>query len=215
MLLVAALTGCGSARTGPAPSDASIDAPPDAPRDAGLDAPREPSCAVDAGPIAPSCDVVDPTSFGDCGERIGAAFDGTTCVEVTGCPCDGGRCTPFGTVEECARDCAAAGRCRIDVLSDLSYAGGDHCGFCDRLGLCFDATDDPTSRVEPVMPRSTPTCAPGGGTDPFRCRDETWECVLRNHEGSGVTFVDPPEHQEICAASLLPGFVGWYCGIYL
>ncbi|MFB6372818.1 MAG: hypothetical protein ABEN55_06835, partial [Bradymonadaceae bacterium] len=62
------------------------------------------------------CPVQRADAFGDCGNTAGAVFDGTRCVDVSGCECDSGRCPAFDSVEECARQCGRAGECRAERM---------------------------------------------------------------------------------------------------
>lgn len=174
--------------------------------DAGDESER-PACA----PVVPSaCVIVDPDAYGDCGELVGFGFDGTSCVEVIGCPCElGAECHVFDTKTECATICAAEGYCKADALRGATRAAamcqGFDCG--DGLAVCVSAEVDPSKELEVLLPdlgdvecgqgneQQFPCAvAPGG-----ECQDGDWCCTPSQSFG---VFPNEPNH-ELCATTLL------------
>jgi hypothetical protein len=166
------------------------------------------SCPVQVDAGLPPCLAVDPISYGDCGLPLGAAFDGSECVEVTGCECTGPGCPSFTTTGECAVACAAAGFCRDDKkilagMSELSVGT-----FCDALYACFDGDVDPSSRFASYLPRLLYRCRQSG-----YCSRDAWGCSARGG-GSGL-YVDESLCLEVCAATLLPEVTRVSCEVEL
>ncbi len=59
----------------------------------------------------PDCRAVDPLAFGDCTTYVGVAFDGTSCVGVSGCGCEPDCDAFFDTAEACEAACGNLVNC--------------------------------------------------------------------------------------------------------
>jgi hypothetical protein len=187
-------------------SDDDADADPDEWRP---DAVRG-SCPVQVDADLPPCLAVDPRGFGECDLPLGAVFDGSECVEVTGCECTGPGCPRFTTTGECAVACAAAGFCRDDKQTWVAAPIASVGTFCDALYACFDSDVDPSSRFESYLPRLLYRCRQSG----YCSRDE-WGCGARGDLGGSLLYVDESMCLEVCAATLLPEVTRVTCVIEL
>jgi hypothetical protein len=59
-------------------------------------------CGCGCKEASPTCDAQDIEGKGDCRAVLGAKFNGTQCVTVTGCECSGSECNQrFDTLESC------------------------------------------------------------------------------------------------------------------
>jgi hypothetical protein len=137
-------------------------------------------------------------------------FDGSECVEVTGCECTGPGCPRFTTTGECAVACAAAGFCRDDKQTWVAAPIASVGTFCDALYACFDSDVDPSSRFESYLPRLLYRCRQSG----YCSRDE-WGCGARGDLGGSLLYVDESMCLEVCAATLLPEVTRVTCVIEL
>lgn len=175
-----AVVACGSGAHHP-DAGGRLDA---AAHDAGIDGAFDaaPDSSVDSGP-APRCEVRDPSSFGDCGQEIGAVFDGRYCVLVQGCPDQATRM--YAHRAQCAMECAAAGHCG-DNIANVRYPVGSGHEHCDLFNMCLSDVYD----VEDIARVAPDAYCPGGET----CES----CFI-----DSVT-VDEELAPTLCALSLLP-----------
>ena len=96
------------------------------------------------------CQVQQKTQFGDCGEVIGAVFDGQQCVEATGCPnCQGDECPMFDSIESCASSCAQNGWCQLQKMPVLSEPKCTLNRCSEPLVVCIDSNTDPVDQLGP------------------------------------------------------------------
>lgn len=81
------------------------------------DAGPEDAGPEDGGAMQDTCAAIDPGSYGDCGIALGAGFDGSGCVYVSGCGCGDACDKLFGTLEGCREGCS---RSCADIDTDLA-----------------------------------------------------------------------------------------------
>ena len=113
------------------------------------------------GACGDGCAAMDATGSGACAAFFGYAWDGSSCVGISGCDCVGADCgatydTP-GACEAAYRGCDSppggdcggfAGlTCRPDEWCD--YPEGTTCGFADHLGTCRPRPEGCFTVVDP------------------------------------------------------------------
>lgn len=164
------------------------------------------ACTLPDPPQA--CRVQRADEFGDCGEALGAVFDGAQCVPVTGCACTGEDCPLFESVSQCASACSAQGWCQADKLIHTSTQSkvqppcdGIFCG--TAFAMCIHAEVDPSVELNKVAPNLMMTCHRGGRgyclvTGPG-CSEQEWCCSTTRN----VWTLDATQSSEMCALSLL------------
>lgn len=169
------------------------------------------------------CQVVDVDALGDCQQPLGVAFDGSRCVEVIGCPCEGDAACPMFFEDElsCARACERDGYCQgerlKEHLEDARLCEDVYCG--DTLAVCVDASEDPTKTFEALLGESETfgdvRCSPGPGSRGLcsfaaysECPEGSWCC--ESYVGGG--FLERERARPLCTISLLEGVrtVGCY-----
>lgn len=165
------------------------------------------ACTLPDPPQA--CRVQRADEFGDCGEALGAVFDGAQCVPVTGCACTGEDCPLFESVSQCASACSAQGWCQIDKLKyNYRPLGKPPCDgeFCGTVfAMCIKSEVDPSTDLNKVAPNLTPmNCGPGDGVtycsfEEPGCSREDWCCYTTR----GLWDLDATKTTEMCALSLL------------
>lgn len=161
---------------------------------------------------APQCSIQRADTFGDCGLELGAVFDGTQCVPVTGCACTGEDCPLFESVSQCATACSIQGWCQVDKLHYFFYPVTDRreppCDgyFCGtEFSVCIKSEVDPSNELNKTAPDLPPMrCRPGGDGSycPYRetrCSREDWCCF----NGNGWADFDATQTTQMCAISLL------------
>lgn len=156
------------------------------------------------------CQVQQKTQFGDCGDVIGAVFDGQQCVEVKGCPnCQGDDCPMFDSIESCASSCSQNGWCQTQKMLALPLPQPP----CSRLNCvepfvaCIVSEADPTNQLEVfgrdgVMPECLEKDTRGFcRVSQVDCRDKgQWCCHYRLSEDSLIS----EEVSQVCALTLDP-----------
>jgi hypothetical protein len=170
-----------------------------------------PDADTDAGANTSACRAQDPGSFGDCATSIGVVFDGTGCVAVSGCPCDGEDCPAFDTLEECAKSCGAEGWCQMDRAPVLHPYQPERTVCADwncqaeGTGVCVSATTNPEQRMRDITSYLSVQCfdsidicaatvrVPRGAN----CVDGDWCCVFSGGQNKGF-------REDFCRVSLLP-----------
>lgn len=160
--------------------------------------------------VSKSCRTQRTDSFGECGLDLGAVFNGTECVPVTGCECTGEECPDFGSVSQCAKTCGIEGWCQTDKFNHTSTTpnqsppcDGFFCG--SVLAVCMDSEENPALQLSVVAPELGPfsSCERAGRSycsliGP--CQDPQWCCYK---EMFGMPILDSVSSDEICSVSLL------------
>ncbi len=139
------------------------------------------SCPRPACPPPPDrCEAMDARGEGPCDAILGVAFDGESCVYLSGCSCVGDHC-PY--VHDSVEACESANwNCGITTcMADKDCAVSDYCDECatsscpgceDCVGACVPHScltePAPTCRAE------RPDCADG---EVAVVRDGCWECT--------------------------------------
>lgn len=172
------------------------------------------SCTLPAPP--PQCRIQRADSFGDCGVELGAVFDGTQCVPVTGCECTGEDCPMFESLSQCAIDCSAQGWCQADKINYNNRPPGQpRCDgeLCDTVfSVCIKSEVDPSSDLNRTAPNLLMICSPRGeGSQCWfgspNCSKEDWCC----HGAGGHWKYNATNSTEMCALSLLATSTNMTC----
>lgn len=119
--------------------------------------------ACTAPPV--DCDVDDARGVGTCEPLRGYAWNGFSCVIVSGCSCAGTDCDSLSTLEDCEaahRTCGPPPTCE----SDRECGEGSYCDSCAR-GSC--------ELCEDCVSGCRPTECEGDG-QPLLCDEEQPEC---------------------------------------
>lgn len=182
--------------------------------DTQCDAPDEPDPVVPAADrgcvfdAEPACVVQTGGDYGDCGDVIGYAFDGSECAPALGCACEGGACPPFQTSGQCARSCGLTGWCRGDRLDGLEVPSCEPPVCVGRSFIaCVDAAEDPSASMD-VLFGGAAACARDAAVAPASCEAGQWVCsAAATSEALGQ---DPPA--IACGATLHDGVTRVYCG---
>lgn len=161
---------------------------------------------------AETCRIQQQTTFGDCGEEIGAVFDGEQCVPAFGCNCEGSEeCPAFDSLEQCAAGCSDAGWCQPERMPIMwsspptDSCPGAHCSL--MMAMCAAAGGEIGEFervVAEVLPDFDVSCSDDlGSCVPFRgmeqCDAPDWCCEL-----NGPSTINEETHRQFCSLSLLP-----------
>jgi hypothetical protein len=209
---VSFVSSCASARSASendAGTDASIGDDGGSDRDAALDAQQsrrtdggdsgseagspdaeEQMCTKQWPQSDPSrCGVQDPSEALRCGEPA-FVFDGVRCVPATGQGCDELRRADYGSLAECARNCAEQGYCHEELFEYIGPGQGDEPqevevgDVCEELHGCSFG-----QRPCPLPDEWRPSSEEG--------------CFFYDRP-QGENIVDEDLYTQMCAFSLMP-----------
>lgn len=154
------------------------------------------------------CKTQQKTQFGDCGEVIGAVFNGQQCVEATGCPgCQGDDCPMFDSIDSCATSCAQNGWCQVDKMPLLSVPQCIQIGCEEPLVTCVSSNTDPTNQFKPLGRGDVKAVCLEKDANAFcrksqvACTDEGQWCCHYRREYSNL---NSDELTQVCALTLQP-----------
>ncbi len=141
-------------------------------------------CPLDCPPPVPGCEAQDAHGTGACDGELGFAWDGSACVALNGCACEGADCDGLGMSLDACRDafwpCMQPPSCVGDSDCDV----GDYCETC-ASSSCFGCDDCVAGCIPHGCMDTMPlTCArprPDCGDDGVAVVevDGCWKCVDR------------------------------------
>lgn len=165
------------------------------------------------------CQVQDAGIFGDCAMSLGAMFDGTQCVPVHGCECQGEGGPRFDSLETCAQRCAEEGwyqPSRMPLICPGVTMSCTEEGYAEFLGFCDTSKTNPEARLRAIMPDFSVRCTEARESVcivpwvPYECivpwvpyeescQGDDWCCT-----GWNIPIDAHMRHLQVRAMSLLP-----------